>query len=98
MSNYPLGAANDPRAPYNAGPEEDFAQDVIEIAFVEALNEADALVLDQLMEIVRESVKDAIHSNVPGEWADVMMDSRDSLEDEVYDRVRERFNRIFKQD
>ena len=88
--NLPLGASNDPRAPWNDNGYENVHENVV----VSAIDMADDDLVDALWDRVEELVKnwyvDEALGGVPSQWEDLICEDKDSIVEEVYDDIKNR--------
>ena len=82
MSNYPLGAENDPRAPYNQ--DDSILEDMIEELTISTLSAFRQMLVDRIMEDIDYEMK--YYSPALG-WEDIYAESKDDIRETVYDEV-----------
>ena len=91
MSNYPLGAENDPRAPWNGGDEEDLLENIVDDAKWMAIQDITDLISTKLYdEISDHYISEAAYEYIKDEHtSDFVANNKQILVDEVFDRVME---------
>ena len=82
MSNYPLGAENDPRAPYNQ--DDSVLEDMIEELTISTLSAFRQMLVDRIMEDIDYEMK--YQSPALG-WEDIYAESKEDIRETVYDEV-----------